>query len=211
MAEPLTIALSKGRILAETLSLWREAGLEVPEEIDESRKLIIPTRDGTIRFVLAKPVDVPTYVEYGAADLGIAGKDVLMEAGRDLYELLDLGIGRCRMCLCGLPQLEWRTHRVASKYPRIATDYFRTLGRQVEIVHLNGSVELAPLVGLADAIVDLVETGRTLRENGLVIHDEIAPITTRVVANRMSFRLKGARIESLCERLRAAANKGERV
>lgn len=211
MAEPLTIALSKGRILAETLSLWREAGLEVPEEIDESRKLIIPTRDGTIRFVLAKPVDVPTYVEYGAADLGIAGKDVLMEAGRDLYELLDLGIGRCRMCLCGLPQLEWRTHRVASKYPRIATDYFRTLGRQVEIVHLNGSVELAPLVGLADAIVDLVETGRTLRENGLVIHDEIAPITTRVVANRMSFRLKGTRIESLCERLRAAANKGERV
>ncbi|MBX6394736.1 MAG: ATP phosphoribosyltransferase [Alicyclobacillaceae bacterium] len=211
MTEPLTIALSKGRILSETLRLLREAGIEVPDEIDESRKLIIPTRDGAMRFILAKPVDVPTYVEYGAADLGIVGKDVLMEAGRDLYELLDLGIGRCRMCLCGLPDLVWRTYRVASKYPRIASEYFRTQGRQVEIVHLNGSVELAPLVGLADAIVDLVETGRTLRENGLVIHEEIAPITTRVVANRMSFRLKGTMVDRLCEQLREVVKGGQKV
>lgn len=211
MTEPLTIALSKGRILGETLRLLREAGIEVPDEIDESRKLIIPTRDGAMRFILAKPVDVPTYVEYGAADLGIVGKDVLMEAGRDLYELLDLGIGRCRMCLCGLPDLVWRTYRVASKYPRIASEYFRTQGRQVEIVHLNGSVELAPLVGLADAIVDLVETGRTLRENGLVIHEEIAPITTRVVANRMSFRLKGTMVDRLCEQLREVVKGGQKV
>lgn len=210
MMEPLTIALSKGRILAETTGILRRAGLDVPEDLDESRKLILPGRDRRLRFVLAKPVDVPTYVEYGAADLGIVGKDVLLEAGRDLYELLDLGIGRCRLCLCGLPDLVWRTHRVASKYPRIAADYFRAQGKQVEVVYLNGSVELAPLVGLADAIVDLVETGRTLRENGLVIHREIAAISTRMVANRMSFRLKGEAIDQVYQALRGVVSGGDR-
>ncbi|ADG06851.1 ATP phosphoribosyltransferase [Kyrpidia tusciae] len=209
MMEPLTIALSKGRILPQTVALFRRAGLEVPEDLDESRKLILPSADGRLRFILAKPVDVPTYVEYGAADLGVVGKDVLLEARRNLYELLDLGIGRCRMCLCGLPDLVWRTHRVASKYPHIAADYFRDQGKQVEVVYLNGSVELAPLVGLADAIVDLVETGRTLKENGLVIHEVIAPITTRMVANRMSFRLKGEAIDRVTQALQRVVGGGD--
>ncbi|GIM45332.1 ATP phosphoribosyltransferase [Collibacillus ludicampi] len=203
MSEQLTIALSKGRILKDTLSLMRDAGISVPEDIDESRKLILQSPDMKMKFILAKPVDVPTYVEYGAADIGIVGKDVLLEAGRDLYELLDLGIGKCRMCVCGLPEeKESAVTRVASKYPRIATNHFRNKGRQVEVIFLNGSVELAPLIGLAERIVDLVETGRTLKENGLVIHEEIIQISTRVVANRMSFRLKSALIDDMITRLR---------
>jgi ATP phosphoribosyltransferase len=209
MNEPLTIALSKGRILKDTLSLLRDAGIPVPDDLDESRKLILPSPDGSMRFILAKPVDVPTYVEYGAADVGIVGKDVLLEAGRDLYELLDLGIGKCRMCVCGLPdEGEGMVTRVASKYPRIAANHFRAKGQQVEVIFLNGSVELAPLIGLAERIVDLVETGRTLKENGLVIHEEILQISTRVVANRMSFRLKSNRIDDMIARLRQVV-KGE--
>lgn len=209
MNEPLTIALSKGRILPATLSLLREAGIAVPEEIEESRKLILTTEGGSMRFILAKPVDVPTYVEYGAADVGFVGKDVLLEANRDLYELLDLGIGQCRMCVCGLPDgREHAVTRVASKYPRIAANHFRSKGRQVEVIFLNGSVELAPLIGLAERIVDLVETGRTLRENGLVIHEEVLSVSTRMVANRMSFRLKSERIDEMIARLRRVI-KGE--
>lgn len=209
MTEQLTIALSKGRIMEDTLALMREAGIPVPEDIEESRKLILYSPDQSMRFILAKPVDVPTYVEYGVADIGVVGKDVLLEAGRDLYELLDLGIGKCRMCVCGLPDEEGRhVSRVASKYPRIATEHFRNKGRQVEVIFLNGSVELAPLIGLAERIVDLVETGRTLKENGLVIHEEIMKISTRVVANRMSFRLKSAQIDDMIARLRQAVEGG---
>lgn len=200
--QPLTIALSKGRIMEDTLDLLRSAGVPVPEEVAESRKLILEAEG--IRYILAKPVDVPTYVEYGVADVGIVGKDVLLEAGRDLYELLDLGIGQCRMCVCGLPgEANGAVQRVASKYEKIATNYFRSLGQQVEVVFLNGSVELAPLIGLADRIVDLVETGRTLEENGLVVHEVITPISTRLVANRMSFRIKGVEIDELVAKLRA--------
>jgi ATP phosphoribosyltransferase len=207
MDQWLTIALSKGRILPETLDMLRRAGIPVPEGVADSRKLMVDAPEHGLRFILAKPVDVPTYVEYGAADVGMVGKDVLMEAGRDLYELLDLGIGRCRLCVCGVDR-EWRSGvpRVASKYPRVTADYFRAKGKQVEVIYLNGSVELAPLIGLAERIVDLVETGRTLRENGLEIHDVIAPISTRVVANRMSFRLKSRAIDSLCARLRRAVH-----
>lgn len=201
--QQLTIALSKGRIMYDTLRLLQEAGIPVPEDLEESRKLILESPDGMHRYILAKPVDVPTYVEYGVADVGIVGKDVLLEAERDLYELLDLGIGRCRMCVCGLPDAKGGlVSRVASKYPRIATEHFRNQGQQVEVVFLNGSVELAPLIGLADRIVDLVETGRTLKENGLVVHEVIVPISTRVVANRMSFRLKSEQINKLVEALR---------
>lgn len=204
--QQLTVALSKGRIMTDTLRILQEAGISVPKDMEDSRKLILEAPDRSIRYILAKPVDVPTYVEYGVADVGIVGKDVLLEAGRDLYELLDLGIGRCRMCVCGLPEAKGgMVSRVASKYPRIATDYFRNQGRQVEVIFLNGSVELAPLIGLADRIVDLVETGRTLAENGLAIHEEIGQISTRVVANRMSFRLKSEQIDSLVARLRQVA------
>ncbi|BCJ87933.1 ATP phosphoribosyltransferase [Effusibacillus dendaii] len=199
----LTVALSKGRIMTDTLRLLKAAGIPVPDDLEESRKLILESPDGSIRYILAKPVDVPTYVEYGVADLGIVGKDVLLEAERDLYELLDLGIGRCRMCVCGLPEAHHGTvKRVASKYMRIAADHFRNQGQQVEVIFLNGSVELAPLIGLTDRIVDLVETGRTLAENGLVIHEEILQISTRLVANRMSFRLKSEQIDHITARLR---------
>lgn len=201
--QQLTVALSKGRIMKQTLTLLQQAGIPVPDDIEDSRKLILESPDQSIRYILAKPVDVPTYVEYGVADVGIVGKDVLLEAERDLYELLDLGIGRCRMCVCGLPDGKGAAgNRVASKYPRIATEHFRNRGQQVEVIFLNGSVELAPLIGLADRIVDLVETGRTLEENGLVVQEEIVQISTRVVANRMSFRLKSERIDDLIARLR---------
>jgi len=202
--ENLTVALSKGRIMDSTLDLMRRGGIPVPQDIDSSRKLILHSPQGEIRFILAKPVDVPTYVEYGVADLGIVGKDVLAEAGRDLYELLDLKIGRCRMSVAGLPEpvMGGAMPRIASKYPRIATEFFRKKGQQVEVIFLNGSVELAPLIGLAERIVDVVETGRTLKENGLVILEDIMDISTRLVANRMSFRLKSAAIDEFVNRLR---------
>jgi ATP phosphoribosyltransferase len=202
--QALTVALSKGRIMEQTLDLLRQAGIPVPEDIESSRKLILTSPGGEISFILAKPVDVPTYVEYGVADLGVVGKDVLAEANRDLYELLDLNIGKCKMSVAGLP--ETPTHfampRVASKYPHIATEYFRSRGQQVEVIFLNGSVELAPLIGLAERIVDVVETGRTLKENGLVVQEDIMDISTRLVANRMSFRLKGLEIDDFVKRLR---------
>ena len=206
----LTVALSKGRIMTDTLQLLREAGIPVPADIESSRKLILSSPGGEIEFILAKPVDVPTYVEYGVADLGVVGKDVLAEEGRDLYELLDLGIGRCKMCICGLPEAptHYAMPRVASKYPRIATEYFRSNGQQVEVIFLNGSVELAPLIGLAERIVDVVETGRTLAENGLVVQEDIMEISTRLVANRMSFRLKSQAIDEFVNRVRAVLQKG---
>jgi len=202
--QALTVALSKGRIMDQTLALLRQAGLPVPDDLESSRKLILQSAGGEISFILAKPVDVPTYVEYGVADIGIVGKDVLAEADRDLYELLDLGIGRCKVSVAGLPEppSSFAMPRVASKYPKIATDYFRQKGQQVEVIFLNGSVELAPLIGLAERIVDVVETGRTLQENGLVVHEDIMDVSTRLVANRMSFRLKSTAIDEFVARLR---------
>ncbi|MBL0386946.1 ATP phosphoribosyltransferase [Tumebacillus sp. ITR2] len=207
----ITVALSKGRIMDSTLKILREAGIPVPEDIESSRKLILNTPNGEIDFILAKPVDVPTYVEYGVADLGIVGKDVLVEADRDLYELLDLGIGKCKMSVAGLPNTEPHTSmpRIASKYPRIATEYFRGRGQQVEVIFLNGSVELAPLIGLAERIVDVVETGRTLKENGLVVQEDILDISTRLVANRSSFRLKSGVIDEFVRLVRGVVEQKE--
>ncbi|MBB3129810.1 ATP phosphoribosyltransferase [Paenibacillus rhizosphaerae] len=202
MAETLKVAMPKGRIYKKASALFREAGLPIPEEVDESRKLVIPLPDLDMEFILAKPVDVPTFVEYGAADIGIVGKDVLMEENRDVYELLDLGIARCRMSVIGLP--DWKPgiqQRVATKYPNVASQYFREQGQQVEVIKLNGSIELAPLIGLSDRIVDMVETGQTLRENGLVEMNSIFEITSRLVANRVSYRMKNGQIQSLCDRL----------
>lgn len=155
-----------------------------------------------MEFIMAKPVDVPTYVEYGVADIGVVGKDVLMEEDRDVYELLDLGIARCRMSVIGLP--DWQpvlNPRVATKYPNVASQFFRERGQQVEVIKLNGSIELAPLIGLADRIVDMVETGQTLRDNGLVEQEEIFAITTRLIANRVSYRMKNVTIQALCDKL----------
>jgi ATP phosphoribosyltransferase len=203
MSERLKIAMPKGRIYKQASKLFREAGLAIPDDFDDSRKLIIELPELGMDFIMAKPVDVPTYVEYGAADVGVVGKDVLMEENRDVYELLDLGIARCRMSVIGLPDWKPRhaTVRVATKYPNVASQYFRENGQQVEVIKLNGSIELAPLIGLADHIVDMVETGQTIRENGLVELETIFHITSRLIANRVSYRLKSEAIEELCKRL----------
>ncbi|WP_195574911.1 ATP phosphoribosyltransferase [Paenibacillus sp. 1001270B_150601_E10] len=204
MQDWLKVAMPKGRIYKQAASLMREAGYPIFEEEDASRKLLIELPDARMQFIMAKPVDVPTYVEYGVADIGIVGKDVLMEENRDVYELLDLGIARCRMSVIALPDWEPGTHpRVATKYPNVASQYFREHGQQVEVIKLNGSIELAPMIGLADRIVDMVETGTTLRENGLIEQQVIFQITSRLIANRVSYRLKNDAIQELCDRLQA--------
>jgi len=200
--ETLRIAMPKGRIYKKAAELFRQAGWSLPEDLDDSRKLIIHIPELAMEFIMAKPVDVPTYVEYGVTDLGIVGKDVLVEDNRDVYELLDLGIARCRMSVIGLPDWKPTLHpRVATKYPNVASKYFRERGQQVEVIKLNGSIELAPLIGLADRIVDMVETGTTLRENGLVEMEKMFDITSRLIANRVSYRMKSDPIQSLCDRL----------
>lgn len=196
----LRVAMPKGRIYKQASRLLHQAGLIVPEDLEDTRKLIISMPASKMEFILAKPVDVPTYVEYGVADIGVVGKDVLMEENRDVYELLDLGIAKCRMSVIGLPNWKPALHpRVATKYPQIASQYFREKGQQVEVIKLNGSIELAPLIGLADRIVDMVETGQTLRENGLVEQEQIFTITSRLIANRVSYRMKNEAITSLCD------------
>lgn len=205
----LVIALPKGRILEEAQQLLTAAGLPLPPDLEQSRRLTVSIPDSAVEIVLAKPMDVPTYVEYGAADIGIVGKDVLLEQHRDVYELMDLRIGACRLSLAGLPEQKGRPlHRVATKYPLIASQYFRSKGRQVEVILLHGSIELAPLTGLAEGIVDIVSTGRTLRENGLVELEEIMPITSRLIANRVSYRLKHRQIEALMANIRQALERG---
>lgn len=199
----LKVAMPKGRIYKKAEALFREAGYAIPTDSDDSRKLIISLPEAGLEIILAKPVDVPTFVEYGVTDIGVVGKDILMEENRDVYELLDLGIARCRMSVIGLPNWEPVVHpRVATKYPRVASQYFLENGQQVEVIKLNGSIELAPITGLADRIVDMVETGRTLKENGLVELEPIFPITSRLIANRVSYRLKNGEIQELCDKLR---------
>lgn len=202
--EPITIAMPKGRIFGDALDLLKKAHITVPDLSDSGRKLIFETDDQSLRFILAKPTDVPTYVEYGVADLGIAGKDVLLEEQRDVYELLDLNISPCRMAVAGRAnQPKSFSPRIATKYPRIASGYFRQQGEQVEIIPLNGSIELAPLIGLADRIVDIVSTGQTLKENGLVEMATIATVTSRLIANPTSYRLKKKEVVTLFEQLKS--------
>jgi ATP phosphoribosyltransferase len=199
----LSIALSKGRLADLALEMLEKMGIDFAEYRNESRKLIFTDEKNKIRFFLVKPADVPTYVEYGAADIGIAGKDTLLEEGRHLYEVLDLGFGACRMVLAGPAELQGKldslkNKRVATKYPVIARDYFENRRREsIEVIKLNGSVELAPLVGLSEVIVDLVESGRTLKENGLVVLDTIADISARMVVNRVSMKMESERINSI--------------
>ncbi|MFD2369328.1 ATP phosphoribosyltransferase [Brevibacillus sp. GCM10020057] len=198
LSQKLTIAMPKGRIFEEAVHFLQQAGLQVTAELQDSRKLVIPVENASLEFILAKPTDVPTYVEYGVADVGVVGKDVLLEEERDVYELLDLQIGYCRMMVAGMP--DWKpteAPRVATKYPKIASRYFREQGQQVEVIKLNGSVELAPMIGLADRIVDIVSTGRTLKENGLVELEHICEITTRLIANRASYRMKSEAVDDI--------------
>jgi ATP phosphoribosyltransferase len=199
----LTIALPKGRVLEELIPLFAKGGYSFPSEwFTSSRKLVFTLPEQGFTLFLAKPMDVPTYVEYGVADLGIVGKDVLLEAAREVYELLDLRISPCRLAVAGKPGAEPALYpRVATKYPRIAERYFKERGQQVEVIFLNGSVELAPLTGLAERIVDIVSTGKTLRENGLVELERITEVTARLIANQVSYRLKREAIQTLAERL----------
>lgn len=204
----LTIALAKGRLAELSVDLLESAGISCSELKQDSRKLIFTDEKSRIRFFLAKPADIPTYVEYGAADIGIVGKDTLLEEGRNLYEVLNLKFAACKMCLAGPKELEGKMDtisitRVATKYPEIAKEYFMHKRREsVEIIKLNGSVELAPLVGLSEVIVDLVETGKTLKENGLVILDTIADISARLIVNRVSMKMERERISELINNLR---------
>lgn len=201
----LTIAMPKGRIFEEAAELLRQAGYKLPPEFDDSRKLIIDVPEERIRFILAKPMDVVTYVEHGVADLGIAGKDVMLEEDRDVYEVLDLKISACYLAVAGLPNTKIGAvaPKVATKYPKVASSYFREQGEQVEIIKLNGSIELAPLIGLAERIVDIVSTGRTLKENGLVELERIQDITSRLIVNPVSYRMKDQFIDDMVERLSA--------
>lgn len=202
--DELTIAMPKGRIFEEAYELLVKAGYDLPKDLDDSRKLIVEAPNERFRFILAKPMDVPVYVEHGVADIGIAGKDVMLELDRSVHELLDLGISRCYIATAGLPNTEMNevTPRIATKYPKIASRFYRSKGEQVEIIELNGSIELAPMIGLADRIVDIVSTGKTLKENGLVEYEEIVEITSRLIANPVSYRLKQERIRGLVENLR---------
>jgi ATP phosphoribosyltransferase len=207
MNSALTIALSKGRIFRETLPLLAAAGIEPVDDPDTSRKLILDTNIDEVKLVIIRAADVPTYVGYGAADAGVAGKDVLMEhGGEGLYEPLDLGIARCRLMVAGPEHRNGsrRRLRIATKYVQSTRRFYADRQEQVEIIKLYGSMELAPLVGLADRIVDVVDTGNTLRANGLVPLEHIADISSRLVVNRASMKMKHARISDLIDRLRSA-------
>ena len=205
----LTFALAKGRLAKKTLTYLEKIGIEMEEMKDpDTRKLIFVNEDLKIKMFLSKASDVPTYVEYGAADIGVVGKDTILEEGRKLYEVMDLGFGKCRMCVCGPESArELLKHqqliRVASKYPNIAKDYFNNIKHQtVEVIKLHGSIELAPIVGLSEVIVDIVETGTTLKENGLTVLEEICPLSARVVVNQVSRKMENERITGILNELK---------
>ena len=205
----LTFALAKGRLANKTMDMFEKLGITCDSIRDkETRKLIFVNEDLKLKFFLAKASDVPTYVEYGAADIGIVGEDTILEEGRNLYEVMDLGFGKCKMCVCGYkdaaPLLQHHELiRVATKYPNIAKDYFYNKKHQtVEIIKLNGSIELAPIVGLSEVIVDIVETGSTLKENGLKVLEEVCPLSARMVVNQVSMKMENERIRKLIEDLR---------
>lgn len=203
--KPLVVAVPKGRILEALGPLLDKAGIDASPLRAKDRRLVRPSPDGTLAWVFLKPDDVPTYVEYGAADLGVSGRDTLLERKHDLYTPVDLGIGRCRLVVAAprgkpLPDVP----RVATKYPRIAADHFARRGVQAEVIPVHGSVELAPLVGLSHAIVDIVETGTTLRENDLDVVETVAEVSTLLIVNRASYKLRAAAIRPLVEKLRAA-------
>ena len=205
----LTFALGKGRLAYKTLELLEKIGITCEEMKDkDSRKLIFVNEELKLKFFLSKASDVPTYVEYGAADIGVVGKDTILEEGRKVYEVLDLGFGKCRMCVCGPASAKklLQHHdmiRVASKYPKIAKDYFYNQKHQtVDIIKLHGSVELGPIVGLSDVIVDIVETGSTLRENGLEVLEEICPLSARMIVNQVSMKMESDRIRKILQALK---------
>jgi ATP phosphoribosyltransferase len=204
----ITIALAKGRLQEASLELFRQSGINLPDGVLDSRRLLVEDNSNQYNFIFVKPGDVPTYVEYGVADAGICGRDVLIESAADVHEPLDLRFGYCRLVVAGKPESELRGYnplvaaRVATKYPRVTADYFQRHGVPIELIVLSGSVELAAVLGLAHHIVDLVESGRTLRDNGLVVIDTIAESTARLIVNRASYHLKRERVMRLIKLLR---------
>ena len=203
----LTVALAKGRLAELAMELFISIGMDCSEMKEKTRKLIFTDEVNKMKFILVKASDVPTYVEYGAADIGIVGKDTLLEDNRNLYEMIDLGFGKCKMAVCGPVELKGKLDtmtnlRVASKYPHIALKYFQDdKGQTIEIIKLNGSVELAPLVGLSDVIVDIVETGSTLRENNLVVREKIVDISARLIANKANYKFKRTVIDDIVKKI----------
>lgn len=203
--EMLNVALPKGRLGEKVYDMFEKAGFECPSIKEPGRKLIFENPEAGVRYFWVKPSDVPVYVERGAADIGVAGKDILLEYEPDIYELLDLNLGKCRMAVAapkGFRDNYRRTLRVATKFSNIARNYYNSLGRDIDIVHLNGSIEIAPILGLTDVIVDIVETGETLRENNLEVYETVVPISARLIANKSGYRFKSEQIENLTENLR---------
>ena len=211
--KPLRIALTKGRLEKDTVALFEEIGLDCTQVREKGRRLILPVGNGEIEVVLAKAADVITYVEHGVCDLGVVGKDTIMENGSRFFEILDLGFGKCRFalaCKAGTDFFSgYKAKTIASKYPNVARQYFESRGMDVRIIKIEGSVELAPLVGLADGIVDIVETGSTLKENGLQVTETIANISARLIANTASLKMRKREIETLAAKLESCILKGE--
>lgn len=206
----VSIALPKGRLGNKAYSILQQCGYTVSELMDDSRKLVFENAESGVRYFLVKPSDVAIYVEYGAADVGVVGKDVLIESGADVYELLDLGIGKCRMCVAAKEDYVEDTGRatvVATKFPRVARDYFMATNREIEVIKLYGSIELAPLLGMSDVIVDLVETGTTLKENRLKVTEEIFPVSARLIANKASYKFKEREISGIVAKMREVTEK----
>ena len=209
MKRMINVALPKGRLGEKAYAVLERAGYPCPAMKEDNRRLTFENEELGIRYFLVKPSDVAIYVERGAADIGICGKDILLEYHPDVYEMLDLGMGKCRMCVAGPQDFRddpARTLRVATKFPTIARGYYSAKSREIELIHLNGSIELAPLVGLSDVIVDIVETGKTLIENGLAPLEEIVPISARLIANKASFKFKGAELRTLQAQVERAMN-----
>jgi len=208
----LNIALPKGRLGETVYDLFERAGFDCPSIREKSRKLIFENEATGVRFFWVKPSDVPIYVERGAADLGVAGKDIILEYAPDVYELLDLKLGKCRMAVAAKKDFRdenKKTLRVATKFPNIATSYYERIGRDIDVIKLNGSIELAPILGLSDVIVDIVETGTTLRENDLEVKAEILPISARLIANKSSFRFADREIGIIAEKMKELVNEND--
>ena len=209
MSGMINVALPKGRLGDKAYAVLERAGYPCPAMKEDNRRLTFENEELGVRYFLVKPSDVAIYVERGAADIGICGKDILLEQRPDVYEMLDLGMGRCRMCVAGPQDFRddpARTLRVATKFPTIARGYYSAQSRDIELIHLNGSIELAPLVGLSDVIVDIVETGKTLYENGLAPLEDIVPISARLIANKSSFKFKGEVLRTLCAQVERTIN-----
>lgn len=204
MKQMLNVALPKGRLGEKVYDMFEKAGFECPTIKESNRKLIFENPQKGVRYFWVKPSDVAIYVERGAADIGVAGKDILLEYEPEVYELLDLGFGKCRMAVAAMADFRdnpKKTLRVATKFSTIAKNYYSSMGRDIDIIHLNGSIEIAPILGLSDVIVDIVETGTTLKENNLVVNETIVPISARLIANKSSFKFKNSLIEKITKSL----------